>query len=39
MFPPAHMSLLSNQVVISDKSFGFCEAGWPCLVVGGADND
>lgn len=35
----AHLASLSNKVLTSDKLFGFCEAAWPCLAVGGADNE
>lgn len=35
----AHLASLSNPVLISDNSFGFCEAAWPCLAVGGAGNE
>lgn len=35
----AHLASWSNQVVISDKFFGFCEAARPHLAVGGADNE
>lgn len=35
----AHLASLSNPGLISDNFFGFCEAAWPCLAVGGAPNE
>lgn len=35
----AHLASLSNQGLISDNFSGFCEAAWPCLAVGGAQNE
>lgn len=34
-----HLASLSNPGLISDNYFGFYEAAWPCLAVGGAQNE
>lgn len=39
MPPAAHLASLSNAGFISGNFFGFCEAAWPRLAVGGAQNE
>lgn len=34
----AHLASLSHPVLISDNFFGPCEASWPCLAMGSAQN-
>ena len=35
----AHLASLSDPALISDNFFGFCEAAWSCLAVGGAHSE
>ena len=35
----AQLASLSDPVFISDNFFGFCEAAWSCLAVGGAHSE
>lgn len=35
----AQLASLSDPALISDNFFGFCEAAWSCLAVGGAHSE